>query len=250
MPYSRYTDEYYAWGHDAWDSDSDEEDRLKMEERKREYRFIKFFEASERNAKGVKMGFFPRMDFKLKAQGHFPDPDPFQSTEEADVLRPVRFPDYTIWERLPHTEERQKYLNKWLTDYEKLVQESKEAGNYKAMPCLAHQVRKFGHRQDMCLSYHSEKDQDVEATEKWRVVVLEKNQKARDELRAYEEKLAAEQAERDRIAEEKLAEQRRQYEETLRRIELAQAKTDAILQQQYDLDAAVKAGSRKSRRRR
>lgn len=250
MPYSRYTDEYYAWGHDAWDSDSDEEDRLEMEERKREYCFIKFFDASERKAKGVKMGFFPRMDFKLKAKGHFPDPDPFQSTEEVDVLRKVKFIDYTIWERLPHTLERQQYLDKWMEKYEKLVNESKEAGNYKAMPCLVHQVRTYGHHPDKCIYYHSEKDRDGEAEKKWKAVLAEKNQKHFDELRAYEEKLAAEQAERDRIAEEKLAEQRRQHEETLRRIELAQAKTDVILQQQYDLDAAVKAGSRKSRRRR
>jgi len=227
--FTRFND----WGYDAWDSDEAELD----DEARREWRFIKYFEPFERKAKGVKMGVFPRKDFKVNEREYFYG------------YECPRFTDYTIWERIPWTEERQAYLDKWLKDYDSLIAQLKEKGLYKAIPCLV--ARKgFGHRKDKCPWYHSEEEKDHQAAKLVDEAIVARTKKIQEENAAYEaqiDKIAEEKKAEEAVKQAKLDEERRVREEAARK---HMERWEHAAKQQEQLDAAVKQGSRRGRRNR
>lgn len=165
-----------------YDSDSDDEDD-------REYRFIKLFAPEERKQAADKKGLFPRKDFKsVRVEGR--------------KGVGLEFPEYTIWEKLPWTEERQKYLDQWLKDFEALKLGLQDRGLYKALPCRS--TSKYGHRNDRCHRYHSDQDMDHEA-----VAALEAAAEAEAAEAAAKAAEKAEEEARQRQAEEAAVEQAR-----------------------------------------
>lgn len=230
---------------------SSDEDFEYLEEYKREFRFIKHFLKEEKKTKGVPFAFFPRLDFQMKKMKTFPEPE--FSSEKIDLEREVSFTDYTIWERLPVTEERQKYLDQWNKDYAVFVENLKAEGAYKARRCMV--TRPYGHRRDKCPYYHTSSNGFSE----------DKDEKAAQD---YEAKVRAHMEEQVKICEElEKEEQKRLEEERIQKEkeDLEAAKQKALVEQQIleanryrenienaknQLDRAIALNSSKRRRNR
>lgn len=199
--------------HVGFDSDDEEDD-----EYARESRFIKWFAPQERKQKTGRRDLFPRKDF----------------VRYKSALRTydrLLFPEYTIWENLQWTPERQTYLDQWLADYEELVQELKKQGHYKAILCSC---TRSDHLPDRCPRYHSEADKDEAA-----VAVLEQARaQAAQELAAIEQARKAEA--------EAAAEKVRQAEaERVKAWNAKQAQINAMTNHLLD---AVEAGAKLAKR--
>lgn len=236
---------------DWWGISSSDEDYGLVEEYKREFRFIKHFLKEEKKTKGVPFAFFPRLDFQMKKMKTFPEPE--FSSEKIDLEREVSFTDYTIWERLPVTEERQKYLDQWNKDYAILVKNLKAEGEYKARRCMV--TRPYGHHRDKCPYYHTSSDGFSE----------DKDEKAAQD---YEAKVRAHMEEQVKVWEEnEKKEQKRLEEERIQKEkeDLEAAKQKALVEQQIleanqyresienaknQLDRAIALNSSKRRRNR
>lgn len=234
-------------------SSSDEDYNTLLEEYKREFRFIKHFLKEEKKTKGVPFAFFPRLDFQMKKMKTFPEPE--FSSDKIDLEREVSFTDYTIWERLPVTEERQKYLDQWNKDYAILVEKLKAEGEYKARRCMV--TRPYGHHRDKCPYYHISnmpskfsEDKDEKAAQDYEAKVrahMEEQVKICEELEKEEQK----RLEEERIQKEKedleVAKQKALVEQQILEANLYR---ESIENARDQLDRAIALNSSKRRRTR